>query len=81
MQQAERIRGDGQKHYAQCTAYISNGAADQALEVHLSGLEPSLFAPTPILPVDMSEQYDALILATGIVLAASADAYIQAKYD
>ena len=55
MQQAERIRGDGQKHYAQCTAYLSNGAADQALEVHLSGLEPSLFAPTPILPVDMSE--------------------------
>ena len=53
----------------------------QALEIHLSGLEPPLFAPTPILPVDMSDQYDALILATGIVLAASADAYIQAKYD
>lgn len=81
MQQASRIRDDGQKHYAQCTAYLSNASADHALEVHLSGLEPPLFAPTPILPVDMSEQYDALILATGIVLAASADAYIQAKYD
>ena len=79
MQQAERIRGDGQKHYAQCTAYLSNATADHALEVHLSGLEPPLFAPTPILPVDMSEQYDALILATGIILAASADAYIQAN--
>ena len=81
MQQASRIREDGQKHYAQCSAYLSNATADHALEVHQSGLEPPLFAPTPILPVDMSEQYDALILATGTVLAASADAYIQAKYD
>jgi hypothetical protein len=81
MLQASRIRDDGQKHYAQCSAYLSNAAADHALEVHMSGLEPPLFAPTPILPVDMSEQYDALILATGIVIAASADAYIQAKYD
>lgn len=81
MRQASRVREDGQKHYAHCAAYLSEASAGHALEIHLSGLEPPLFAPTPILPVDMSDQYDALILATGIVLAASADAYIQAKYD
>ena len=81
MRQASRVRGDGQKYYAQCAAYLSDASADHALEIHLSGLEPPLFAPTPILPVDMSEQYDALILATGIVLAASADAYVTAKYE
>ena len=81
MRQASSVREDGQKQYAQCSAYLSNASAEHALEIHLSGLEPPLFAPTPILPVDMSEEYDALIFATGIVLAASADAYIQAKYD
>ena len=81
MRQASLVREDAQKHYAQCSAYLNDATADHALEIHHSGLEPPLFAPTPILPIDMSEQYDALILATGIVLAASADAYMTAKYD
>ena len=81
MRQADRLRKDSQQHYAQCAAYLKEATPEHAVEIHLSGLEPPLFAPTPILPVDMSETYDALILATGVVLAASADAYIQAKYN